>query len=123
MSVRVKRVAGEILKVLSEVIGREHGDVTDGLVTITDVDVSPDIRNAKVFVSILGGTIAKTKVVSLLNDRTIPIRSAIARKLYLRHVPALVFMLDETGERADRINKLINEWHEQQPTPGPKEEQ
>ena len=119
MSVRVRRVAGEILKALSEVIGREHGDVTDGLVTITEVDVSPDIRNAKVFISILGGTIAKPKVVSLLNDRTIQIRSAIARKLYLRHVPALVFMLDESGERADRINKLINEWHEQQPSPAP----
>lgn len=116
MSVRTRRVSGEIKKALSVVLSRDHGDVTDGLVTVTDVDVSPDLRNAKVFVTVLGGKAPKDKVVKLLNDRVPAIRTGVSRLVYLRSVPALQFFFDETGERAERIDQLLNEWHAGQPT-------
>ena len=113
MSVRTRRVAGEIQKVLGEVIARDHSDVSNGLVTVTDVDISPDLRNAKVFVSILGGTVPHEKVIRELNERAPALRTAVSKRVYLRNAPHLLFIIDETGERVERISRLISEWHDE----------
>lgn len=115
MSVRTRRVGGEIRKALGEILTRDYSDVSNGLVTVTDVEMSPDLRNCKVYVSVLGGSVPAEKVIALLNDRASGIRTAMGKKVYLRVSPQVVFYVDVTGERVERISRLINEWHEEQP--------
>jgi ribosome-binding factor A len=112
MSVRTRRVSGELQRAVSDVLSREQGDVCDGLVTVTGVEASVDLRNAKVFVSVLGGSVPTPAVVKKLNDRMVEIRQGLRGRIYLRYLPVLRFYGDESGDRAARINKLIDEWHE-----------
>ncbi len=112
MSVRTRRVSGELQRAVSDVLAREHGDVSDGLVTVTGVEASVDLRTAKVYVSVLGGSVPTAKVVQALNTRAADIRQALRGRIYLRYLPALRFYGDESGERVARIAKLLDEWHE-----------
>lgn len=114
MSVRTERVSGEIQKIISATIARDHADVSDGLVTITEVVASPDLRNAKVYVSILGGKISGEKVVRILNDRMHEIRAELAHNIHLRYIPELHFYLDESSTNAARVAELLAEWHEKE---------
>ncbi|HZV13620.1 MAG TPA: 30S ribosome-binding factor RbfA [Candidatus Kapabacteria bacterium] len=114
MSVRTERVSGEIQKIVSAIISRDHSDLSDGLMTVTEVDVSPDLRNAKVYVSILGGKMAHEKTIRQLNDRMHQIRGELGHEIRLRHIPELQFYIDASSAHAARISELINEWHEKQ---------
>jgi len=114
MSVRTERVSGEIKKIVSAVISRDHTDVSDGLMTVTDVDVSPDLRNAKIYVSILGGKVPHEKTIRQLNDRMHQIRGELGHTIHLRYIPELQFFIDGSSAHAARISELLNEWHEKQ---------
>ena len=103
---------GEIQKIVSASIVREHADVTDGLVKMTGVAMSPDLRNAKIYVSILGGKVAGEKVIRLLNDRMHQIRGDVGRNMRLRYVPDLRFYLDDSSSHAARVAELLAKWHE-----------
>ncbi|HET7152763.1 MAG TPA: 30S ribosome-binding factor RbfA [Candidatus Kapabacteria bacterium] len=114
MSLRTERVGGEIKKIVSAVISRDHSDISDGLMTVTDVDVSPDLRNAKIYISILGGKASHEKTIRQLNDRMHQIRGELGHEIHLRYIPELQFFIDESSAHAARISELLNEWHEKQ---------
>ena len=111
MSVRTEPVGGEIQKAVSAIIARDHTDVSDGLMTITEVLMSPDLRNAKIYVSILGGKMTHEKVIRLLNERMHEIRGEVGRAVRLRYIPELQFFIDESSAHAARISELLSEWH------------
>jgi len=78
-----------------------------GLVTVTGVDLTPDLRHAKVYVSILGDDVNVEQVLEGLNAVGMRIKGAIGRALRLRLAPELVFRRDESVARASRIESLL----------------
>jgi ribosome-binding factor A len=78
-----------------------------GLVTVTAVDVSRDLRLAKIFVSVLGTDTERAATFDALASRTSHLRSRLARSLQLRVVPEISFKLDDSVARAARIESLL----------------
>ena len=109
MSRRRERVNHLIRERLSEIVLR---DLTDprvrGLVTITDVEVSPDLSNARVFVSAMGSHEERAATLEGLKSATRFLQNGLAR-LALKRTPALEIVPDDTMERADRILRLIDD--------------
>ena len=107
-SPRSQRVADLIQHTLAPMLQHEAKDPRFAAVTITAVDVSPDLSNAIVFVSMLEETqIAST--IAALNKASGYFRHRLADAVELRITPRLHFRFDESISRADRITKLINE--------------
>src|SRR5690349_4888977 len=109
-SQRQQRVAEEIRTILSGILLR--GDfsrraLSVGAVTITHVHVSPDLRNAKVYVTPLGGGDLKETLLHL-NEMGGEIRFALAKQLQTKYIPILKFYQDDTFEQAHHIEELIN---------------
>jgi len=103
---RMRRVDEAVRAVLSDAITTDLKDPRIGFVTVTAVDTSADLRQAKVFVSVLG---SGDEIVASLDG----LRSAhgflqrrVAQELTLKHTPTLEFVFDDTAIRADRINRL-----------------
>ena len=78
-----------------------------GFVTVTAVDVSRDLRQARIFVSIMGTDTERTATFDALTSMTPHLRSRVARTLRLRVAPEIAFKLDESVARAARIESLL----------------
>ena len=100
------RVADRIRRELAFLVAREVADPRVGDVTISGVDLSPDMRHAKVLVTPGRGTDGEASV-GALNRAAGFLRSRLGRRIRLRHLPRLVFEHDRTLERALRIDALI----------------
>jgi ribosome-binding factor A len=107
---RNERVAEEIRGVLADAI-REVRDPAVGFVTLTGVDLSPDLRQARVFVSRLGTASDRDDAVSALNHAAAFLRHAVATRARLRYTPVLRFISDPTIERGSRVEAIIQELH------------
>jgi len=107
---RNERVAEQIRGVLAEAI-REVRDPLVGFVTLTGVDLSPDLRQARVYVSRLGTEADRDTAVSALNHAVPFLRHAVATRARLRYTPALRFVADATIERGSRVEAIIQELH------------
>lgn len=107
---RNERVAEEIRGVLAEAI-REVRDPQVGFVTLTGVDLSPDLRQARVYVSRIGTEADRDAAVSALNHAGSFLRRAVAERARLRFTPALRFVSDATIERGSRVEAIIRELH------------
>ncbi len=104
---RAERV-GELLKeVVSELLQREVKDPRIGFVTVTDVEVSGDLRHAKIFISILGEDEEKEKTLEGLNQARGFIRKELGHRLRLRHVPEILFRYDSSVKRGIKISQLL----------------
>ncbi len=110
MSVRIDKVAETIKKEISMILIRETSDPAFGFVTITTVKLSKDLRVAKVYVSVLEKNIRSTTL-DHLNNAKGHIRSKLASKLHLRHIPELNFYIDDTLDYVENIENLIKEIH------------
>ena len=100
------RVADRIRRELAFLVAREVADPRVGDVTISDVDLSPDMRHAKVLVTPGRGTDGDASA-DALNRAAGFLRSRLGRRIRMRHLPRLVFEHDRTLERALRIDALI----------------
>ena len=107
--IRNRKVADQIRLSLSEILLREVRDPDIGFVTITGVEMSPDLRYATVHVSVLSDSLPVDSSLEALKNATPFIRRVLGEKIRLRHVPELRFREDRTGEQADRIEKLIDQ--------------
>ena len=112
---RPDRVADQIRGELGQLLAREVHDPGVGFVTITRVEVTPDLQHARVYYTALGptGEEAKTQRDSgRALDRAAPfLRRQIGSRLRLRRVPDLKFIYDESIAGQDRIEQLLNEIH------------
>ena len=106
---RIGRIAEQIQRDLAELIRTELKDPRVGLITLTGVELSSDYHHAKVFFTTLGGASAVSSALEGLVHAAGFLRSELARSLRLRVVPELHFVYDESIERGDRLNRLINE--------------
>jgi ribosome-binding factor A len=107
--IRQRRVAGLLLEELSIMVGNELADPRLSLVSVTDVLVSKDLHNVKVFVNHDDETISKKEVISRLTKAAPFLRSQVAERLSLRFVPELSFAYDESPARSSRIQELLNQ--------------
>ena len=108
-SQRQLKVGEELRHLISNALIRgsfydEH--IENNNITITEVNVSPDLKNAKVYVMPLGGE-NKMDVLNSLNKATGRLKKIISRKISLRQIPRLVFSIDETFEQAKKINDIL----------------
>jgi ribosome-binding factor A len=100
---------GEALKdEISEVVGFELDDPRLERVTVTDVTVSEDLRDAKVFVLVHGDEQEVAEAMKALQNAMVFVRQQVAMNLSLRHVPHLHFARDTAEENAARINQLLS---------------
>ncbi|MBU0573892.1 MAG: 30S ribosome-binding factor RbfA [Candidatus Margulisiibacteriota bacterium] len=113
MTGRPKRVAEAIKKEISLVLREQVSDPRIGFVSITDVEISPDLKQAKVFVSVLGDTTQRKSSLAGLNSAASFIKGEVGENLRLRYIPDLRFIYDESLERGSRVISLINKLSEE----------
>ena len=106
-SQRQQRVGRQVLQEISTIVESELRDPRLGLVTFTEVRMSPDLRNARVFFSCLGDDEHRKRVEEGLAHAAGMLRRELGRRLPLRFVPALRFEFDDSLQRAERINRLL----------------
>ena len=105
---RINRIDEEYKKELSQIIGYELKDPNiTGLISVTKVKVTTDLKYAKVYVSIMGSKNLKETMNGLKNAAGY-IRSELAKRINLRNTPELVFELDESLEYGARIDSILN---------------
>jgi ribosome-binding factor A len=105
---RLRRVNEAVRQVLSDAITQDLKDPRVGFVTVTAVDVSPDLRHARVYVSVLGDDSAKEGSLDGLRAAHGYLQRRIAGELRLKHTPTLNFAIDDSIERGMRISELID---------------
>ncbi|MEX2117067.1 MAG: 30S ribosome-binding factor RbfA [Bacteroidota bacterium] len=113
MSVRSERVASLIKEEVSMLVQRNFSMEEYGFLTITDVQMSADLKNARIFVSVFGDAARKEKSLALLEEQKGFIRSELAHAVRLKFTPTIVFELDETLDRAMNIERIINKIHKE----------
>jgi len=110
MAHRIERVNNLIRREVSELLQHQVKDPRLGsFITITEVTTSPDMRNARIFVSHLGSEEEKQQTLSRLAVASGFFRNELAKRLELRRVPELTFQWDDSIERGDHLLKLIDE--------------
>ena len=106
---RMRRVDEAVREVLGDALASDLKDPRVGFVTVTEVKTSPDLRHARVYVSVLGTPEEREASLDGLNSAHGFLQRKVAAELRLKHTPELAFVLDETAERAWRIDRLIDE--------------
>jgi ribosome-binding factor A len=104
----MRRVDEAVREVLSDAISLQLKDPRIGFVTVTAVETSPDLRRARVFVSVLGNAGVRRRSLQGLASAHGILQRAVARELRLKHTPTLEFVYDDTAERGMRIAQLID---------------
>jgi ribosome-binding factor A len=104
----MRRVNEAVREVVSEAVG-ELKDPRIGFVTVTGVETSPDLRHAKVFVSVLGSDAKRAKTLDGLAAAHGVLQARLARELRMKRTPQLAFEYDPTVERGVRMTQLIDE--------------
>jgi ribosome-binding factor A len=106
---RTQRVAKLLKEEIARLLQREVKDVRVGMVTVSDVDVTRDLKYATVYVQVPGDAERKDQALEGLASAAGFMRSRLGRELRVRRVPELRFEVDETQERAMRIHELLTE--------------
>lgn len=103
------RVAEEIQRILSQIFLSEVQIPSSGMLTITRVEASRDLRNAQVYFSFLNPEIDEEKIIAALVRRRKAIRYHLGSRLGIKYVPQLRFHLDLEAKRSARIDQIISE--------------
>jgi ribosome-binding factor A len=104
---RIRRVNEAMREVLSAAITSELKDPRVGFVTVTAVETSPDLRHARVFVSVLGNPGERRRSLQALDSAHGYLQRRVGGELRMKHTPQIQFVYDETPERGMRINELL----------------
>ena len=106
---RPERLGGLLLEEISRLILHQVNDPRTQGVTLTAADVSPDLRNVRVYFSVLGDEQRRSEAAQGLKSATGVIKKELGRNLNLRYMPDIIFVLDDTMQNAERIERLLNE--------------
>lgn len=108
---RAQRVADRIMEEVSDILHREVGDRRMAMITLTGVKVSDDLRNAKIFFVEMGQETCKEETKDALQKAAGFLRRELGKRLQMRYVPEIVFMVDQSFAYGNRIDRLIDEIH------------
>ncbi len=103
----MRRVDEAMREVLSDAVAQDLKDPRVGFVTVTSVETSPDLRHARVYVSVLGDDAARSASLEGLRSAHGFLQRAVATELRLKHTPQLEFHEDDTARRAARVEWLL----------------
>jgi ribosome-binding factor A len=109
MAERMRRVNEAVREVVSARLAEGLRDPRIGFVTVTSVETSPDLRHARVFVSVLGDAEQREATMAGLGSAHGVLQLAVARELRMKHTPTLEFLFDESIERGMRITELLGD--------------
>ena len=106
---RLNRLSEEIKKEIADVMANELTFSTDALLSVLKVDVSKDLKHAKIYISTIGSEIAVEKNLEILKKAAGFIRHELAQRLPIRMVPELTFLPDDSIAHSIKITKIIEE--------------
>lgn len=108
MKNRLHRVNEIIKRELSELIRREL-TFQAKLVTVQQVDITPDLKHAHVFIGVIGTEQEQHAAIAQLHEARQRLQHEMSRRVVIKYTPQLHFKLDNTGERGDRVIGILNE--------------
>lgn len=108
MNHRLERVREVIKRELGVILEREI-TFEASLVTVNNVDITPDLRQCHVYVSVIGSASDKKRVLTKLGGNRVVLQTALAQRVKLKYTPRLNFHLDESIERGTRITEILQE--------------
>ncbi len=116
MTRRTQRVNDLLREEISQLVLRELADprLQEGLISITGVDVSPDLRHARVYVSVMGTDQEREEVFAGLETAKRFMERELTRRLKMKNTPSLAFQRDDSIERGVRLTQLIKQVAEEQ---------
>jgi ribosome-binding factor A len=109
MAERMRRVNEAVREVVSARLAEGLRDPRVGFVTVTSVDTSPDLRHARVYVSVLGTDEDRSATMAGLESAHGVLQQAVATELRMKHTPTLQFVFDESIDRGMRISELLDD--------------
>jgi ribosome-binding factor A len=109
VSQRTEQLDELLRQEIADVVTRDVADPRIGFATITDVETSPDLRHAQVWVSVIGQPAERDATIAALGRATPFIRRELGRRLRLKRIPDLHVRLDDTAERGTRVLQLLHE--------------
>ncbi len=108
---RSRRVAELLQRELALLVQQYTQNSDMGMVTISTIDVSPDLKNAKTFITCLGNTKGISEIVNMLNGHAGQFRHELTKMVILRVIPKLCFEFDHSLDRANKLTSLIDSLH------------
>lgn len=115
---RAERVASVIKEEVGRMFQRWFSMEEAGLMTVTDVRVTPDLRQARIYVSVFGDAKRKEQSLKLLEEHKSAIRSEIGKAVRLRFTPEVAFLLDESMDHAMNLEAIFKKIHQDESTRG-----
>lgn len=112
MSQRMEKVQKVARQVLGEAI-HELKDPRIGFATVTSVRISPDLRHARVRVSVLGTEDEQSETMAGLNSAKSHLRGELGRQVRMKYLPELAFELDQQSEEAEHLEELLRKIHQE----------
>jgi len=106
---RMRRVDEAVREVLSAAIAQDLKDPRVGFVTVTGVDTSPDLRHARVYLSVLGDERERELTMEGLRSAHGVLQRRLGAELTLKHTPTLTFVYDDSVDRGMRISELLDD--------------
>jgi len=106
---RMQRVSELVKQEVSEIIRRDIASESIGMITVTGCEVASDLKTARVYVSVIGDAVKQAAALALLERHRGQIQRSLGRAVVLKYIPHLAFYIDETIERADRIERILDE--------------
>jgi len=105
---RVHRINELLLREVSDLLHTRFRERTVGI-TVTEVDVTPDLRSARIYYSVFGGDIARHEAVKLLEEIKGELQARVFKKVTLKYTPALSFHYDDSTVRGNRTLAILDE--------------
>ena len=106
---RVERVARQLHREITTILKEDLKDPRVGFVTVTDVELSGDLRHAKILLSIMGTPEEQEKTFEVLSKAVGFLRTQVGQRMRFRYTPELFFVNDKSMDYADRIFKILDE--------------
>ena len=113
MSIKIERINSEIIKNISEILANETRDKLMRTITITAADTSKDLSFSKIYFTSMEN-LSKEQLEKEMNEASDFVRKRLAEKMDLRQTPKLKFIFDESIEYGNKIEKIIEEIHNQE---------
>lgn len=112
MSIRTEKVAHLVKEQVGLLIERDYRSSEMGFMTVTKVTMSPDLRLARIYVSVFGDAKTKERTLFLLNEAKKDIRQHIAKTVKIKFTPEIAFFIDDTMDYVENIENLLKKARE-----------
>lgn len=109
MTTRQEKIQGLLKEEISDILRREFKDPRLGFVTVTDAEITSDLRHARVFVSVLGTDEERSANMAILKRAENFVRQALGKRIHMKTLPEIEFKLDTSADKGIRIFELLEE--------------